>query len=265
MNGEPVGIAKDSRTPAEFDITRRSCVTTARTSSSPPSSAGPTRASSRTRTSGGTPGSARSIRLLYAVGCATSFAHERARRQPDRRSATGGDVRLLDRAWTRGARRDFRSKTRSGLRALWSAEEPALYTLELSREGRDRLDCRVGFRQIEIRDRAPARQRRAGADRRRQPPRARRRARPRGDARSSMEPDVRLMKQFNVNAVRTLALPQRPVLARPLRSLRAVRRRRGEHRVARVLRRALPRPALPGAVGRARGRTWSSATRTTRA
>ena len=35
-------------------------------------------------------------------------------------------------------------------------------------------------------------------------------------ARELMEADARLMKQFNVNAVRTLALSQRPVLARPL-------------------------------------------------
>ena len=63
---------------------------------------------------------------------------------------------------------------------------------------------------------------------------------------------MRLMKQFNVNAVRTLALPERPVLARPLRPLRPLRRRRGEHRVARLLRRALPRSALHERVRRAR-------------
>ena len=62
-----------------------------------------------------------------------------------------------------------------------------------------------------------------------------------------MEADAQLMKRFNVNAVRTLALPERPLLARPLRPLRAVRDRRGEHRVARLLRRALPRPALRAA------------------
>ena len=62
-----------------------------------------------------------------------------------------------------------------------------------------------------------------------------------------MEADARLMKRFNVNAVRTLALPERPLLARPLRPLRPVRDRRGQHRVARLLRRAVPRPALRGA------------------
>ena len=60
------------------------------------------------------------------------------------------------------------------------------------------------------------------------------------------------MKRFNVNAVRTVALSERPLLARSVRPLRALRDRRGQHRVARVLRRALRRPALPGGVARAR-------------
>ena len=50
-----------------------------------------------------------------------------------------------------------------------------------------------------------------------------------------------------------LALPERPGVPGPLRRARAVRHRRGRHRVARVHRQRLRRPALPGRVGRPRG------------
>jgi beta-galactosidase len=51
VNGRPVGIAKDARTPAEFDVSELG-----RTSCTRSSSAGRTRASSATRTNGGTRG-----------------------------------------------------------------------------------------------------------------------------------------------------------------------------------------------------------------
>ena len=49
-----------------------------------------------------------------------------------------------------------------------------------------------------------------------------------------------------------LALPERPGVPRPDRRARAVRDRRGGHRVARLPGMAVRRPALPRAVGRAR-------------
>ncbi len=46
--------------------------------------------------------------------------------------------------------------------------------------------------------------------------------------------DIVLMKRFNINAVRIVALSERSAaVVRPLRRVRAVRRRRGEHRIAR--------------------------------
>ena len=72
------------------------------------------------------------------------------------------------------ARRPARARRRAAPR-LWSAEEPALYTLELVTAGeRRRSACRVGFRSVEVARPAAARQRPRRADLRRQPPRPRR-------------------------------------------------------------------------------------------
>ena len=198
---------------------RRSCATTGRTSSSPSSSAGRTRASSRTRTSGGTPGcrarSASSRRPCATSRCAPAIdgrftvLAERGRRARPRRA--------------RARRREGRAARTGGSRArcarprLWSAEEPALYTLELERRRRDGLDLGRLPRRRDPRPPA-ARQRRAGADRRRQPPRARRHARPRrhagaDGARRAADEAVQRQRRAHV------ALPERPVLARALRPL----------------------------------------------
>ena len=80
--------------------------------------------------------------------------------------------------------------------------------------------------------------------------------------------DIRLMKQFNINAVRTSPLPERPALVRAVRRVRPLRRRRGQHRVARhgLRRRTRRWPTSPSGWTRtstARA-AWSSATRTTR-
>ena len=60
------------------------------------------------------------------------------------------------------------------------------------------------------------------------------------------------MKQFGFNAVRTSHYPNDPGLPRPDRRARAVRHRRGRHRVARVPEHAVRRPALPARSGSSR-------------
>lgn len=97
---------------------------------------------------------------------------------------------------------------------LWSAETPALYTAVatlLSPEGREieHTSSRVGFRRVEVRDRQmlvngqPVRI--TGVNRHEHDERH-------GKAvtREGMLQDVRLMKQFNVNAVRTSHYPNDP-------------------------------------------------------
>ena len=146
---------------------------------------------------------------------------------------------------------------------LWSAEEPWLYTLVLS-DGAETVSCRVGFRTVEIRDGRllvngkPLLIR--GVNRHDHDDR-----RGRVVSRELMEADARLMKQSNINAVRTSHYPNDPYWLDLCDRYGLYVDRRGEHRVARLLRRDLPRPALrapPSSSGRA---TWSSATRTTRA
>ena len=100
--------------------------------------------------------------------------------------------------------------------------------------------------------RTAAPQRQAAADPRRQPARPRRPPRPGRLARADGDrrgADEAIERQRRAH----VALPERPLLARPLRPLRAVRHRRGEHRVARLLRRALQRPPLRGRLPRAHG------------
>jgi beta-galactosidase len=90
----------------------------------------------------------------------------------------------------------------------WSAEQPSLYTLEVS-DGGETVACDVGFRSVEVRDRQllvngePVMI--AGVNRHEDDP-----ARGRAITRASMEADVRLMKRHNVNAVRTSHYPNDP-------------------------------------------------------
>jgi len=97
----------------------------------------------------------------------------------------------------------------------WNAEQPYLYTLLLLlRDDADHLveveSCRVGFRQIEIRDGqlllngAPLTIR--GTNRHEHDP-----IRGKTVDRDSMRADIRLMKQHNLNAVRTSHYPNHPV------------------------------------------------------
>ncbi len=95
---------------------------------------------------------------------------------------------------------------------LWSAESPSLYTLVVTLQtpqGQESVRCRVGFRSIEIRDRHLFVNGKAvmikGVNRHDHDDTT-----GKAVSRAVMEADIRLMKQFNVNAVRTSHYPNDP-------------------------------------------------------
>ena len=92
---------------------------------------------------------------------------------------------------------------------LWSAESPYLYTLVATLttpHGEESVACRVGFRRVEVRDRQllvnGKRVFFKGVNRHEHDDIA-----GRALTRATMEADIRLMKQFNINAVRTSHYP----------------------------------------------------------
>ena len=91
----------------------------------------------------------------------------------------------------------------------WSAENPALYTLVVTLEGGESVAVRVGFRRIEIRDRRLLVNGKpilvCGVNRHEHDD-----VHGRVVSRAAMEHDIRLMKRFNVNAVRTSHYPDDP-------------------------------------------------------
>ena len=97
---------------------------------------------------------------------------------------------------------------------LWSAESPALYTLVVTlktEQGSESTRCRVGFRKVEVRDRKLLVNGKAvmikGMNRHDHHDTL-------GKAldRATMDLDIRTMKQFNVNAIRTSHYPNDPYL-----------------------------------------------------
>jgi beta-galactosidase len=208
VNGAPVGIAKDSRTPAEFDIS-----SLARHDGPNELVAVVVRWSDASfvedQDQWWHAGLARSIRLV-----SPSIRDVEVRAELDGRLtvlAHSGDVRVLDprgKVVTTGAIEggSFAAQLRSAQQ--WSAERPALYTLELATEG-ETVSTSFGFRQIEIHDRQLLVNGRpvliAGVNRHEHDD-----TRGRVLTKESMEQDARLMKQFNINAVRTSHYPDDP-------------------------------------------------------
>ncbi len=95
---------------------------------------------------------------------------------------------------------------------LWSAESPSLYTLVVTLktpQGKESTACRIGFRDIQIRDRQllinGKRVMIKGVNRHDHDD-----ATGKAVSRPVMEADIRLMKQFNVNAVRCSHYPNDP-------------------------------------------------------
>ena len=209
LNGQPVGLAKDSRTPAEFDVTElvragQNELVAAVVQWSDASFV-------EDQDQWWHAGIPRSV-LLYSPG---SIEDVFAAADMDGRlrvAAPGGrDVQLVD---PRG-RTVLAERLRGGeldqvvprIR-LWSAEDPALYTL-IVESADDRVSCRVGFRSVEVRERQLLVNGRPilirGVNRHDHDD-----ARGRAVPRELMEADARLMKQFNVNAVRTSHYPNDP-------------------------------------------------------
>ena len=214
VNGRPVGLAKDARTPSEFDI------------SGLVHHDGPNElVAAVVRWSDASfiedqdqwwhAGLPRSI-CLYSpsvgdLDVRASLDDELHDGLLSVRADVDGAVRLLD---ERG-RVVVKGELAGGVfeRPIktphhWSAERPALYTLELEAGG-ETVSCRVGFRQVEVRDRAlfvngePVQIN--GVNRHEHDD-----VTGRALTRASMEADARLMKQFNVNAVRTAHYPDDP-------------------------------------------------------
>jgi beta-galactosidase len=210
LNGEPVGLAKDSRTPAEFDVTelvRRSGANELVAVVVQWSDASFVEDQDHWWHGG----ISRSV-YLYAPG---SIADVFARAGPDGRlalDAPGGvEARLLDargRVVVADRLDEGRLEVTVHRPRLWSAEDPALYTLVVESED-DSVCCRIGFRRVEVREGRLLVNGKAvlikGVNRHDHDD-----VHGRAVPREVMETDARLMKQFNVNAVRTSHYPNDP-------------------------------------------------------
>lgn len=201
VNDEPVGIAKDARTPAAFDISdvvshnepNELLAVVLRWSDA---------SFVEDQDQWWQSGLPRSIRLISpSVRDVEWHANATGAFTVD----ADGEARLLDdrgRVVARGPEGVVKRP------ALWSAESPALYTLEVEAEG-ETVSCEVGFRTVEIAGRQllvngePVMI--AGVNRHEFDDRT-----GRVITRASMERDVRMMKAFNVNAVRTSHYPDDP-------------------------------------------------------
>jgi beta-galactosidase len=208
VNGEPVGIAKDSRTPAEFDISdvvrhdrpNELVAVVVRWSDA---------SFVEDQDQWWHAGLPRSICLV-----SPTVRDLEVRAAADGRFsvlAESGNARILDsrgRVVAKGTLEDGRLDGAVRAARLWSAEDPALYTVELTAGG-ETVSTSLGFRDVEIRDRQllvngePVLI--AGVNRHEHDDLT-----GRVISRESMEHDVRLMKQFNINAVRTSHYPNDP-------------------------------------------------------
>src|SRR5262249_18255625 len=212
VNGRPVGIAKDSRTPAAFDITeavRRS----GRNELVAVVVRGSDASFVQDQDQWWQAGISRSVTLSAAGSVRDVFARADADGSLAIDVLSDGvevEARLLDPRGKIVMTRRLSKRLEARIRAprLWSAEDPALYTLVLD-DGTDTVSCRLGFRTVEIRDghllvngKPPLL---SGVNRRDHDDR-------RGAAitREVMELDARLMKQSNVNAVRCSHYPNDP-------------------------------------------------------
>ena len=224
VNGKPVGISKDSRTPAEFDVTdlirhdrpNELVAVIARWSDA---------SYIEDQDQWWHAGLSRQV-YLYATG-ATHIADVFARGDLDDDYRNGNlvvtasvgdpaggeelEARLLAPGGKIVARGAFRNTLELVVKSprSWSAEEPNLYTLVVSLEGGESVACRVGFRRVEVREGRLLVNGAAvvirGVNRHDHDD-----TRGRVVSRELMEIDARLMKQSNVNAVRTSHYPNDP-------------------------------------------------------
>jgi beta-galactosidase len=210
LNGHPVGIAKDSRTPAEFDVTdlvRRGrpnelVAVVVRWSDA---------SFVEDQDQWWHAGIARGVSVSGEGSIRDVFVRARADGVLGL-EVDGGEVEatLVDPRGRVVLRERFSERSEARVRSprLWSAEEPSLYTLRVD-DGDEAVSCRVGFRTVEIRDGLlrvngkPLFVR--GVNRHEYDDR-----RGRVVSRALMEADAALMKRSNVNAVRTSHYPNDP-------------------------------------------------------
>src|SRR3954468_12991559 len=206
VNGEAVGIAKDARTPASFDISdvvehgepNEVTAVVLRWSDA---------AFVEDQDQWWHGGVSRSIRLVSPTVTDVEW-HGDGEGEFSVAADLDGDARVLDGRGRVVARTAVGGGGRVRDVQQWSAETPALYTLEVETEG-ETVSCEVGFRTVEIRDRRllvngePVMI--AGVNRHEHDDTSGRVV-----SRASMEADARLMKRFNVNAVRTSHYPNDP-------------------------------------------------------
>ena len=211
LNGQPVGIAKDSRTPAEFDVTdlvRRSgrnelvaVVVRWSDASFVEDQDQWWHAGISRHVSVSAEGSIRDVFARAGADGWLTVDHDRAGEVKASLVDPDGRVVLSER---------FSERLKARVRAprLWSAEEPALYTLFVS-DGDETVSCRVGFRTVEVSDGRlllngkPLLIR--GVNRHEHDDRHGRVV-----SRELMETDAALIKRSNLNAVRTSHYPNDP-------------------------------------------------------
>ena len=209
LNGRPVGISKDARTPAEFDVTdlvrRRGpnelVAVVVRWSDA---------SFIEDQDQWWHAGISREVALCADDAIPDVFATADADGLLTVAAAGRFEAALLDPRGRTVLAQRFRDRLEARIRSprLWSAEEPALYTLVVS-DGSERVSCRVGFRTVEVRDRRLLVNGEAvlirGVNRHEHDD-----LHGRVISREAMETDARLMKQHNVNAVRTSHYPDDP-------------------------------------------------------
>jgi beta-galactosidase len=205
VNGEPVGVSKDARTPAEFDVSA-----VVRHDGENELVAVVVQWSDASfvedQDQWWQAGLSRSVYLRSDGELTDLFVRADMHGVLDVQ-ASGGELLLLD-ARGRVVLRGPIGTHRVRAPRLWSAEAPALYTLVVNR-GEDSVTCRVGFRTVEVRDglllvnRRPVRIH--GVNRHDHDDRRGRAVTP-----QLMELDARVMKQHNLNAVRCSHYPNDP-------------------------------------------------------
>ena len=206
VNGEPIGIAKDARTPASFDISdvvehgaaNEVTLAVLRWSDA---------AFVEDQDQWWHGGLSRSIRLVSPTVTDVAW-HGDMSGEFSVDADIDGEARVLDARGRVIARTAVGGGGRVRDVRQWSAETPALYTLEVEAEG-ETVSCEVGFRTVEISDRRLLVNGEqvliAGVNRHEHDD-----THGRVVSHESMETDVRLMKRFNVNAVRTSHYPNDP-------------------------------------------------------
>lgn len=210
VNGEAVGLSKDARTPAEFDVTElvrargenEVVAVVARWSDA---------SFVEDQDHWWHAGLSRSVYLRAAGAVEDVFARAGADGSLSVDAPGGRRTRLLDqrgRVVLDEALHDGRLEAHVSPPRLWTAERPELYTLVVTGDD-DEVSCDVGFRTVEIVDGQLLVNGTAihvhGVNRHEHDD-----TRGRAVTRAGMEQDIRLMKQFNVNAVRTSHYPDDP-------------------------------------------------------